>query len=109
MEYLEIAKVHNNMANDKEIKAHLFKFFHTSIEGGQNKELIIKLGKARLFEEYMSVAKEFIELRKHMTPEQKRGWYFRWWKAGYTRIDGQIIPNEPVKMFIRDNNKLKNE
>jgi len=39
------------------------------------------------------MAVKIIEGRKDWPLERKRGWYFRWWKAGYTRINGVITPN----------------
>ncbi|KRX06352.1 hypothetical protein PPERSA_04965 [Pseudocohnilembus persalinus] len=101
-EYMVIAKEHFHRANQKEIKSHLFKFFHVSVDVKieKNKQLVQKLGKANLFDEFEQVCEEFYELRKNLTAEEKRGWYFRWWKAGYTRVNGEIIPNEPVKMHM---------
>ncbi|EGR26961.1 t-diRNAhydrouridine synthase, putative [Ichthyophthirius multifiliis] len=75
VEYLDFAEKYD--APFYFVKSHLFKILHKGL--AQNIDLRSQLGIIKTNEEFKEICKKLKERRKEETPENKLGWYVRFW------------------------------
>ena len=89
LEFLELAKQYPGETDLKNVRSHCHKFLYTGLK--VHTDLRDRLSEAPSLEEVVAVALEMKERRLNLTPEEKIGWYYRYWNSMNIKR-GETVP-----------------
>lgn len=79
LEYLDLYEKYPGEGNRSIIRAHMFKFLYEGFR--VHTDLRDRLAKVQEVADFRAIAEEMQTRRKDMKPEEKIGWYYRYWKS----------------------------
>ena len=79
MEYLQMVEAYPGEADLKNVRSHMHKFLYTGLK--EHTDLRDKLSDSKSLDTIKEVVAEMILRRQGVKPEDKIGWYYRYWNS----------------------------